>query len=189
MTPWTALSASCIAAMAAVLAAGQARAQEITEVNWSPMREVVFHSSNFPSSGTEADRQMLQSIWGRELTSTRKSASGQALPAFALVGDVQRGGRRVVFSMFSKAGTDRCEDPENGAQVTDIYSVCSLRVTPWPMQGRQVADLPGYCMIFGTQRDKSRIEYAFDATDSLLRLRAIQFGKVVPACSRSLRLG
>ncbi|WIY36637.1 hypothetical protein QRO11_10065 [Paracidovorax citrulli] len=189
MTPWTALPASCAAAMAAVIAAGQARAQEITEVTWSPMREVVFHSSKFPSSGTEADRQILRSIWAKELISTRKSADGQPLPAFALVGDVQRGGRKVVFSMFSAAGTDRCEDPENGAQVTDIYSVCSLRVTPWPMQGRQVADLPGYCMIFGTQRDKSRIEYAFDAGESLLRLRAIQFGKVVPACSRSLRLG
>lgn len=189
MTPWTALPASFVAAMAAVLAAGLARAQEITEVTWSPMREVVFHSSKFPSSGTEADRQILRTIWAKELTSTRKSADGQPLPAFALVGDVQRGGRKVVFSMFSAAGSDRCEDPENGAQATDIHSVCSLRVAPWPMQGRQVADLPGYCMIFGTKRDKSRIEYSFDASDSLLRLRAIQFGKVVPACSRSLRLG
>lgn len=189
MTPWTALPATCIAAMAAVFAAGPAKAQEITEVTWSPMREIVFHSSKFPSTGTEEDRQVLQNIWAKELSSKRTSASGRPLPAFALIGDVRRGGRRVVFSMFSAAGTDRCEDPENGAEATDIYSVCSLRVTPWPMQGRQVADLPGYCMIFGTQRDKSRIEYAFDATDSLLRLRAIQFGKVVPACSRSLRLG
>ena len=184
----TALRAAWLAATALFLHT-QAQAQEITEVAWTPMREVVFSSTKFPSTGTEEERAILRIIWAKELAAPRAATSGQVLPVFTLIGDVRQGGRRVVFSMFSAASSDRCEPPENGADAKDIYSVCSMRVTPWPMQGHQVADLPGYCMVFGTQRDKSRIEYAYDTSDRILRLRTIQFGKEVPACARALKLG
>lgn len=178
-----------IISLATILIHTPSQAQEITKLPWMPMREVVFDSTKFPSTGTEEDRAMLKLIWARELAAPRSASSGQILPAFTLIGDVRQGGRRVVFSMFSAASSDRCESPENSADAKDIYSVCSMRVTPWPMQGHQVADLPGYCMVYGTQRDKSRIEYAFDTSDRTLRLRTIQFGKEVPACARALKLG
>ncbi|WP_233168002.1 hypothetical protein [Xylophilus sp. ASV27] len=178
----------CLGVMAASLLA-TAHAQEITEVPWVPMREVVFDSTQFPSTGTEEDRAILKQIWAKELAAPRSTGGGQTLPAFALIGDVRQAGRRVVFTFFAAARNDRCEPPENGADATNIYSLCSMRVTPWPMQGHKIADLPGYCMVYAAKRDKNRVEYAFDSSDRVLRLRTIQFGKEVPACSRALKLG
>jgi hypothetical protein len=43
-------------------------------------------------------------------------------------------------------------------------------------------------MIFVASETNSRIEYRYDSGSQTVQFRTIQFGKVVPNCSRSLKL-
>lgn len=90
--------------------------------------------------------------------------------------------------MFSAGGVDSCDPAANGAAASDIFEVCRLRVTGWP-QATHPVDLPGYCMIAGPRDNNSRTEYRYDTPTQTVQFRTIQFGKVVPSCTRSLKLG
>lgn len=159
---------------------------------WETMREVVFDSSVFSSTGTAEDREILKTVWAAELSAPRVGSAGKRLPAFALLGDAATAEGKVVFSMFAAAGNSLCQDAPNGADATDIYSICTLRVTAWPTRpGLRAIELPGYCMLYAnTDRSQNRVEYRIERTQPAftVRFRAWQFGRVVPACNRSLRL-
>lgn len=147
------------------------------------MREIVFRSSKFPSTSTSEERDAAQQIWAAELAKGRAN-----LPAFVLLGDVRQGDKRLIFSMFDAAGSDMCEESENGHNAKDIYTVCRLRVVSWPVQGTKAAELPGYCMVSGGDHPMNRVEYRYDTAVQTMHFRTIQYGKVVPACNRALKL-
>lgn len=185
-------AAACILALVATKALAQA--PQNTSTPWQPMREVVFGSVIFTSTGSSADRDLLQHMWAEDLAKPRPGAGGRKLPAFALLGEVPAAGQRprLVFSMFAAADNERCTDAANGADASDIFNVCTMRVTAWPpTAGQAPVELPGYCMIFGnSDKQKNRIEYSVQQTAGLVvRFRTIQYGKVVEACSRTLKLG
>lgn len=160
-------------------------AQSKTE--WKPMREGVFNSENFKSTVNFEEKETLLKLWERELANPRPHSSGGFYPSFALYGDVRDGGAKIVFSIFSTAGSDRCSTAENGASAHDSYIVCKLRITKWPNTNGHV-DLPNYCMIFGEEPGQDRIEYAYDSKERAIKFRAIQYGKVVPSCNRTLKI-
>lgn len=117
-----------------------------------------FNSINFASTGTEEERQILQQIWSKEL-SAHLSGNSKELPAFTLVGDARDNGKRIIFTMFDAAGSDRCETAENGASAHDIFVLCRMRVLAWPMLGYKFTDLPNYCMLRSGGDKQNRVEY------------------------------
>lgn len=158
------------------------------KAEWIPMREVVFNSTNFASTGTEEERQILQQIWSKEL-SAHLSGNSKELPAFTLVGDARDSGKRIIFTMFDAAGSDRCETAENGASAHDIFVLCRMRVSSWPMLGPKFIDLPNYCMLRSGGDKKNRVEYFYNKNQKMVNFRTIQYGKLVQNCSRALKLG
>ena len=150
------------------------------------MHELVFSDSptSWPSTGTLNERAIALKVWARELA----KRPNPTLPAFVLIGEAHIGGQHVVFTLFDAAGSTRCEPVENGVGAYDTYTVCLMRVTTWPPAG-QVAELPGYCMLYAERKEQNRIEYAVDPARRTVAFRAIQYGQVVPRCSRELKLG
>lgn len=170
-----------LAALASTLSTG-ALAQ------WKPMREVVFDSAAYGTRGNAADRKLMEQVWAKELAQQRSATQGKPLPAFTLVGEVKVAGRQLVFSMFNASSSPRCEDAPNGANESDVFTVCQMRVTAWPVSAARPAELPGYCMFFGSAADdgRNRIEYQLVGTQ--IHFRAIQYGQIVEACNKTLRL-
>ena len=160
--------------------------------SWETMREVVFDSSVFSSTGTAEDREILKTVWATELSAPRLGSAGKRMPAFALLGDTATAEGKVIFSMFAAAGNTLCLDAPNGTAAMDIYSVCTMRIIAWPPRpGLRAIELPGYCMLYAnTDRSQNRVEYRIEQTQPALtiRFRAWQFGKVIPACNRAMRL-
>lgn len=155
------------------------------------MNKAVFDWPELPSSVTEEERAILQKLWAQELAARHKTPSGY-LPGFALIGSVREGAKSIVFSMFGAGGIESCDPAPNGAAARDIYQECRMRVASWPT-GKQgvplVVNLPGYCMVFDISHTNSRTEYRYDRTAQVVQFRTIQYGQVVPDCSRSLKLG
>lgn len=178
------------AAIAALffVTASVTEAQEKSSLIWTPMRTVVLNSTNFPSTGTAEEQQILKQLWSEDLSRVRRNERG-LYPVFLLIGDVRKGPRRIIFSMFSSAGSERCDPPANGASSHDIYSVCNLRVTPWPQSNGKQTDLPNYCAIFGEKPEIGRIEYSFVPTLQTINFRTVQYGKIVQECNKTLKLG
>lgn len=177
---------------AAQLADSKAR----TAPDWQPVREVVFNSTAFTSTGTEQDRALLTKLWAKELAGTQRTPSGLVLPSFALLATVKRGSLVYVLSMFNRAGPDtECIMPGNGPGSQDLHATCPLRVVQ--MQGATVLTsrtFPDHCMLAGlvdageTSRRLNRMEFAYDDRAGMVQLRTIEHGRVVAACSRSIRL-
>ncbi len=155
---------------------------------WKPMREVVFDSAAYGTRGNASDRNLMEQLWAKELAQQRSATHGKPLPAFTLVGEVRVAGRQLVFSMFNASSSPRCEDAPNGANESDVFTVCQMRVTAWPVSAARPAELPGYCMFFGSAADdgRNRIEYQLVGTQ--IHFRAIQYGQIVEACNKTLRL-
>lgn len=114
------------------------------------------------------------------------------MPAFALLGDIATAEGKVIFSMFAATGNMFCQDAPNGAAVKDIYSICTMRVIAWPARpALRAIELSGYCMLFAnTDPSQNRVEYRIEQTQPAptIRFRAWQFGKIIPACNRAMRL-
>lgn len=172
----------------AVCQASLAQPSAADQSGWQPMREAVFDKPRLPSTATEEDRAMAQRIWGIELAARRSDSQGM-FPGFVLIGDVREGSKRIVFSMYAAAGSEYCDPAANGAAAKDIFVECRMRVANWPYSGRHMAELPGYCMIYAASETNSRVEYRYETAAQTVHLRTIQFGKVVPQCSRALKLG
>lgn len=163
---------------------------------WQPVREVVFNSMTFTSTGSAKDRSLMAKLWADQLSGAQWTRSGESLPSFALVATVKRQGLDYVLTMFNRAGPGtECEMPGNGAAVHDLHAICPLRVVQM-QDGKVLASrsFPDYCMLAGlvdsgpTARSLNHMEFAYDVHAGLLRLRTIEHGRVVAACSRSVRL-
>lgn len=165
-----------------------AQAAAPNKFDWQPMRKAVFDGTNFISTASPEDRVIAQRIWDHELMARLKDEQGY-LPGFALVGDVREGDKRIVFSMFAAAASEHCEPAANGASAHDIFVECRMRVTGWPLTGRKIAELPGYCMIHSGDLQKNRVEYRYDTAAQTVHFRTFQYGKLVPKCARALKLG
>lgn len=154
------------------------------------MREAVFDSPSDRETATAEERTIAQQLWSQELSGRMRNSNGY-FPGFAQIGVVQEGSKRIVLSMFAAARAPSCDPAPNGADASDIYVECRLRVARWPADAAiaKVVDLPGYCMVFAAVDTNSRTEYRYDRSTQTVQFRMIQFGKVVPNCSRSLKLG
>lgn len=191
MTPTLALRCifTCLASSA--LLATMAQAQQ-SALQWLPMREAGFHAPNASPTATEQEHALLQRIWSRELAGAREIAPGTRYPSAALIGTVDTPGAQMVFSIYARAGYEKCQPAENGATVEYSHWVCPLRVVRTEAGKPVVRDLPGYCMLWGDDpdapREKNRVEYAYDAKTATVRFRTLEHGKVLPQCSRTLRI-
>lgn len=155
--------------------------------SWKPFREVVFDAPAFPSTGSTNDRVLLQEIWSKELKARRIAPDGQKFAAFTLIGNIQSQANELVFSFYNGAGSGTCEFAANGAGAHDIYTLCTMRLIV--NKGQRVINLPNYCMLYGgSDHDKNRLEYRFNQMQQAIEFRAWQYGKIVPACNRTLKL-
>lgn len=162
-------------------------AESATHESWKPFREIVFDAVNFPSSGTSRDREILGNLWKIELSQREEKAKGVKYHAFTLIGDLNLGEKSVIFSFYDAAGSNTCDFAENGASAHDIYTLCTMRLSV--NGGQRVINLPNYCMLYGgNERDKNRLEYRFNQKQQVVEFRTWQYGKVVPACNRALKL-
>lgn len=163
-----------------------------TALNWQTMREVVFNSEKFSSTGTAADRALLAQIWATQLKALDAKSKNGKYPAFTLIADVNVDSKRFVLSFFDAAGSEHCLDAANGRGAVDIYVVCDLRVSWLDGSTAHSRFVANHCMLRGdnkdTPRSKNHVEYAVDTRAKTVYLRTIQYGKVVPLCSRALKL-
>lgn len=179
------------ALVAGALAASAAQAQQ-KPLQWQPMREAAFHSPYSNPTASAQEHALLQKIWARELADAGEMSPGTPYPSAVLMGTVETPAARLVFSSYARARYDKCQPAENGANVEYSHWVCPLRVARTEGNKLVVRDLPGYCIVWGNDpdapREKNHVEYAYDAKSATLRFRTIEHGKVLPRCSRSLRL-
>jgi len=95
--------------------------------------------------------------------------------------------------MFNSHNSN-CIQPGNGSGMVDMYSTCPLRIIKFFGDSKNTEqNLPvNFCMLYGddpnNSRAKNHIEYGFDKRSGIVYLRTIQYGKVVPACNRALRV-
>lgn len=167
-----------ILAAATVSSCGLAVAQS----DWRPMREIVFDSDNFRSTGSDADRAVMEILWAKDLKEHRAG-----YPVFTLIGDANIAGQRVVFSLLNTVGNERCDffadDPKSASK---YRSACTMLVTRWPLGGQAPSEIQGHCMMYGADPTRNRMEYRVDQMQ--VHFRTIENGKVVPECNRLLKL-
>ncbi|MDR2837758.1 MAG: hypothetical protein LBV49_04195 [Azonexus sp.] len=184
-----------IAALVCVIAAG-ASAQSATPpagLQWQWMHEFNFNTNNFPDTGTLEEKSLLAKIWEKEINSTISTTNGSLMLSTALMGSVEYNGTKVILTMFDSANSD-CIQPGNGRSMHDMYGTCALRLIRFLPDGKSnVQDLPTqFCMLDvdspNNPRSKNHNEYAFDQRTGIVYLRVIQYGKVVLACNRALRI-
>lgn len=157
---------------------------------WKAMHEVVFDSPSDPETATAQERAIAKQLWRHELSARMRNSTGY-FPGFAQLAVVQEGSKRIVLSMFAAARAPSCDPAPNGADEKDIYVECRLRVATWPVEAgvvSHIVDLPGYCMVFAAVGTNSRTEYRYDRQAQTVHFRTLQFGQVVPKCTRSLKL-
>lgn len=166
-------------------------------LKWEWMRELVFNSSSFLSTGDELDRRMARDLWGPEIEqdARQRTAFGLPSPGFSLIGSAVIGRERYVFTMYSSASRDfkECDPPPNGRDVTRLYTTCPLRVlASRPGHPALTQDFPGYCVLFGDDphnpRSRNHVEFAVDARQAVVHFRTIQHGTQVAECDRTVRL-
>ncbi|WP_313569356.1 hypothetical protein [Comamonas terrigena] len=179
--------AAVVALAVAAAVSALAQPQASSNAGWKAMHEAVFDRPGLPTTATKEEREIAQALWATELSARERTSAG-LMSAYALVGDVREGAKRIVFSMYASGDDPSCDAAPNGADASDIFVRCRMRVASWPPSGAPAASLPGYCMIFAASETNSRIEYRYDRSAQTLQFRTIQFGKVVPSCSRSLKL-
>jgi len=163
-------------------------------LKWEWMQVVVFNGPNFESTGSEADRRVLEGIWQKELQAARTEKDGTRFPSFTLVGRAPIRNGQLVFTMYNSAGYEPCEPAPNGRDANQIYVTCPLRAVKISREGRSFAqDFPAYCMLFldsqSNPRERNHVEYAIDDRSGIVYFRTIQFGKQVPECNRSIKVG
>ncbi|WP_287919189.1 hypothetical protein [Comamonas sp.] len=164
-----------------------ALATPIFNEGWKPFREIVFDAANFPSSGTDNDRKILENLWSTELSQREEISKGVKYHAFSLIGNVEIAEKSLIFSFYDAAGSDTCEFAQNGASAHDIYTLCTMRLLL--NGGSRIINLPNYCMLYGgKKRDKNRLEYRFNQKQQTVDFRTWQYGKIVPACNRTLKI-
>ena len=166
-----------------------------SSLQWQPMREAAFNSPKARPTATAQEHSLLQRLWAKEIAGAREMQPGVPYPSTALIGTVQAGAEHFVFTSYARAGYEACEPAENGASTVFSHWVCPLRVARLQdvqAQAPMVRELSGYCMVWGDSTDapraRNRVEYAYDVKAATLHLRTIEHGKVVPQCSRSIRL-
>ena len=188
-TPTRQRAFSCLAA--GFLLATTVQAQQ-AETQWLPMREAGFNAPNANPTATAQEHALLQRIWAQELAGAREMEPGTRFPSAVLIGTVDAPGAQMVFTIYARAGYDKCQPAENGAKVEYSHWVCSLRVVRTVADKPVVRDFPGYCMLWGdypdAPREKNRVEYAYEASTATIRFRTLEHGKVVPQCNRRLRV-
>lgn len=183
----------------AILSAGavpMAHAQEVkppSGLTWTMMKEVVFNSTNFSSTGSETDRKMAQQIWGKEIARDAAGDSNGPYPSFVLISTVPYGDEQLFFSIYSSALQSTCESPPNGRDQTQLYSKCPMRVVKVVPPGKSATqDFPDYCMLFGDSKDnprvKNHVEFALDNRQGTTYFRTVQYGKIAPECDRAINI-
>jgi len=168
-----------ILAAATVSSCGLAVAQS----DWRPMRQIIFDSERLHSTGSDADRAIMEALWAKDLKEHRVG-----LPVFTLIGDADIAGQRVVFSLLDTAGSERCdlagEDPKSAS---GYNTLCTMLVTRWPSTGQAPSEIQGQCMLsYSDNQARNRMEYRVDKMQ--VHFRTIENGKVVPECNRLLKL-
>lgn len=175
-------------------AAGPTLAQQ-PALQWQPMREAAFNAPRARPTASPQEHAVLQRLWAKELAGAREMELGVPYPSAALLGTAQAAGQHFVFTIYARAGYEPCQPAQNGASVEYSHWVCPLRVARLQDaqdQALTVLELPGYCMLWGDNTDapraQNRVEFAYEAKAATLHLRTVEHGKVVPQCSRSVRL-
>jgi hypothetical protein len=183
-----------VAALLVVAAASPSVAQQ-PSLQWQPMREAAFNAPKAKPTATAQEHSVLQRLWAKEIAGAREMQPGLPYPSAALIGTVQAGLEHFVFTSYARAGYEACEPAENGASTVFSHWMCPMRIArlqDGQAQAPMVRELSGYCMVWGDSADapraRNRVEYAYDVKAATLHLRAIEHGKVVPRCNRSIRL-
>jgi hypothetical protein len=164
-------------------------------LQWQWMDKVYFNPiKGYPDASSPEERSLMSQIWAKEIKTLQSPGDNSPMLGTALSGSVVNDGIRVLMTMFNSFNSN-CIQPGNGRGMYDNYATCPLRLIRFNADNRiSQQDLPvQFCMLDGLgtpddTRAKNHIEYGFDQRSGLVFFRTIQYGEIVPACNRALRI-
>ncbi|MCX8516913.1 MAG: hypothetical protein ORN29_02355 [Rhodoferax sp.] len=156
-------------------------------LNWTSMALVEFDYKR-PLNELSAAQGRVWPEWQEEI----KSAWRQKQFSDVLYANVST----VSFSIYSTMGA--CITPANGAGAFDAYSLCPARakvILQSPQGGTKWVAMHGFqdvCFYIQANNpdaplEQNHTEFAYDVATRTAYVRVIQYGKVVPACNRSIQ--
>lgn len=159
---------------------------------WEAMGVVTFNADNLDKINkvprpNNVDLNLARIVWGKEI------AQNKDLPSFVLISSVNHNGTQYTFSILSSATAPGCIPPANGKNVTDIYSVCPIRVSSVNSSNQaKQGQFNGYCHVYPFAPEKAgdinQVQFWFDKANSVAYFRTIQAGQLVPACNKSIHV-
>ena len=156
-------------------------------LNWTAMALVEFDYKR-PLNELSAAQARVWPVWQEEIKSAWRQKQFSDL-LYANTG-------QLGFSIFSSIGA--CITPANGAGAYDAYLRCPARAKVIHLSAQGV---PSWVSIHGFEDvcfyiqannpdaplEQNHTEFAYDVASRSAYVRVIQYGKVVPACNRSIQ--
>ena len=161
-------------------------------LQWVQMKEVTFNPIRVPAAQqaapeeTKRAREALAPYWKDEIT----LATERKLPLSVLYAGITE----LTLSVGNSAAlVDQCDQPGNGRGMQDQYALCTAKLIIHAKSGPMMATFDRFCHLYLDDSAKSladnHTEFAFDRGTATLYSRVIQYGRLVPACNRAVRLG
>lgn len=170
----------------------QSHAQE--RLKWESMEAIEIRGSvlsqpgfsHLPKGGPD-DHALALNIWDKEL----KTVDAALFPS-VLQKTFNFEGKQYTFSILNSSFQD-CEPPANGKDVVDMYSICPLKVGRIDEKTFEtnLSVHKNYCFLLvdNSPGDKTNeTQFLWDKKTRTAYFRVIQYGKVVPACNRAIRI-
>ena len=159
---------------------------------WEAMGIVTYNSENTDRADkipppSRANLNLANITWSKEITANKN------LPSTVLISSVSHNDTQYTFSILSSASAPGCLKPANGKNVTDMYSVCPMKVVAFVGSDKPKAgQFNGYCHLYPFPAEKAgaknETQFWFDHSTSTAYFRVIQNGQLVPACNKAIHV-
>jgi hypothetical protein len=152
-----------------------------------------FNPNVFTTTATEQEKVLLTKIWAKEIYKAEHQTNETRDPSFAVMGTIQHSDTNVILTMLNTINST-CIQPGNGRGMYDQYATCPLRIVRFSANNQATVQdlLTNFWVLYGDDpnnpRAKNHTEYAYDEHSGIVYLRIIQYGKIVPACNRAIRI-
>lgn len=159
---------------------------------WEAMGIVTYKAENTDRTDnipppSRVDQNLANIAWGKEI------AANKDMPSTVLLSTVNHNDIQFTFSILSSATAPGCIPPANGKYVTDMYSVCPMKVVSFNGSDKPKSGIfNGYCHLYPFPADKAgeknETQFWFDKATSTAYFRVVQHGQLVPSCNKAIRV-